>query len=368
MLRLRSNNGTSGRCLLKEVCVSVSIRWAFLALTLLWAYPAAQTSAARLLVVLKDGAALAIVDPSTATEIGRVGLGENLHEVVVSADRTTAFVSGGMMKPDPTTADGTRRMIFVVDLAGRKLARQVDPGAWSDTHGLQLVGGKVYFTAEGYKTVGRYDPTANRIEWMLGIGGNRVHMLAVTSDAKKLFAADTFSDTVAAVEGTEPPNWSYSRIQVGKQPEGLTIAPDGRELWVPHRADPGLSVIDVATNKVTRTLNLGTTFAIRVKFTPDGSRALITDAAAGHLVVVDTTSGSVVKRISIAPAAACAKTKPGPTCASGLLIVPDGSLAYVSAEYDNNVAIVDLKTLEVTRRIPFPAGSHPDGLAWVEVK
>jgi YVTN family beta-propeller protein len=48
----------------------------------------------------------------------------------------------------------------------------------------------------------------------------------------------------------------------------------------------------------------------------------------------------------------------------GILMAPDGRHAYVSVGGDNDVVILDLKTLEVLGRIP--TGKEPDGMAWVE--
>lgn len=42
---------------------------------------------------------------------------------------------------------------------------------------------------------------------------------------------------------------------------------------------------------------------------------------------------------------------------------PDGSHAYVTCTADNYVAVIDLKTLEITGKID--VGGNPDGLAWV---
>ena len=47
----------------------------------------------------------------------------------------------------------------------------------------------------------------------------------------------------------------------------------------------------------------------------------------------------------------------------GILIVPDGSRAYVAVTGENYVAVVDLTTLEVTGRVT--TGQGPDGMAWV---
>jgi len=50
----------------------------------------------------------------------------------------------------------------------------------------------------------------------------------------------------------------------------------------------------------------------------------------------------------------------------GILMAPDGARAYVAVSSDNNVAVIDLKTLEVTSRIS--TGPDPDGMAWASRK
>jgi len=108
----------------------------------------------------------------------------------------------------------------------------------------------------------------------------------------------------------------------------------------------------VATNKVARTLSVQTKGSNRLKFTPDGKLVLISDNPGGELVVLDAVAGKVIKRLKI-----------GRTT-TGIQIVPDGSRAYVAAEGDDNVAVIDLRTLEITNRLIFPTRSRPDGMAW----
>jgi YVTN family beta-propeller protein len=48
--------------------------------------------------------------------------------------------------------------------------------------------------------------------------------------------------------------------------------------------------------------------------------------------------------------------------AAGILMAADGSRAFVGCTADNYVAVLDLKTLEVTGHIE--TGGRPDGLAW----
>ena len=67
-------------------------------------------------------------------------------------------------------------------------------------------------------------------------------------------------------------------------------------------------------------------------------------------MVIDATTRKEVKHLSLGGGAA------------GILIGPDGSRAYVAVSTSDKVAIIDLKTLEVTGQIS--AGKQPDGLAW----
>lgn len=322
-------------------------------------------SAARLLVLLKGGppdatwkggGALAIVDPATGKEVGRVPTGENAHEVTASDDGKLAFVTAGVIDG---TDKGMRRFIYVIDVAAQKELRRVDIGPLSNPHGIQYAGGKVYFTAEGYKAIGRYDPATNRLDWLLGIGQNRTHMLVVSKDLKKIFTADgTPSNTITVVEPVDPPDWRFTVVPVGEDPQAIEVSPDGKEVWTASTRDGSVSVINVATNKVTRTINIQTKSSNRLKFSPDGRLVLISDPQGGQLVILDSAAGKVIKRIPI-----------GKSPVTGIQVVPDGSRAYVAAEGDDNIAIIDLRTLELKGRISFPpARTRPDGMAWAAMK
>ena len=110
--------------------------------------PAQTPSPARLLVLLKGGppddswkggGALAIVDPASGKELGRVPTGENAHEIAVSDDGKLAFLTAGVIDG---TDEGRRRFIYVIDLAARKELRRVDVGPLSNPHGITYAGGK----------------------------------------------------------------------------------------------------------------------------------------------------------------------------------------------------------------------------------
>jgi len=337
---------------------------------------AQSTPAQSLLVLSKRDHTLAIVDPVSLKVVARTPVGVDPHEVIASADGKTAYVSiyGG----------GAYHVLNVIDLVGQKPLPDIDLGPLNGPHGLTFVGGKLWFTAEGAKVVGRYDPATGKVDWVMGTGQNRTHMLYVTADQKQIYTTNVSSATVSILDyvtlppmgpppgapgngpgqgpGGPPPggmppgggaprkDWVEAVIPVGKGGEGFDVSPDGRELWVANAQDGTISILDIAGKKVVTTLDAKVFGANRLKFTPDGKWALTSSLRGGELVVYDVAGRKEAKRIPIGHGAA------------GILVEPDGSRAFISCGSDNYVAVVNLKTMEVVGHIE--AGGEPDGLAW----
>lgn len=305
-----------------------------------------QTPSPALLVLEKEDKSLAVVDPASLKVVARVPAGEDPHEVVVSPDGSLAYISnyGGFRVPQST--------LSIVDLAAKKPLPPVDLGPLKAPHGLEFVSDKVYFTAEGSKVIGCYDPAAKRVEWVLGTGQDRTHMLKVMPGLGIIFTSSMSSNTIGVFEhdkNADASGWTEATIPVGKAPEGFDVSPDGKELWAASHQDV-VTIIDIATKKVIQSIHVRTKFANRLKFTPDGKNVLISDLGTGNLILLDAALRSEVKRISLGHGVA------------GILVPPDGSVAYVAVSPDSNVAVVDLKSFSVTGRIA--TGKGPDGLAW----
>ena len=318
---------------------------AFLALAIAAAVPGAQRPSARLLVLNKDDANLAIVDPVSGQVLGRVLVGQGPHELVVSTDGKTAFASNYGTGPAPG------RTISMIDLASQKELRRIDVSPLSRPHGLAFANGKLYFTAEADKKIARYDPATDRIDWQFETGQATTHMVLPTRDARTIFTSNIGGDSVSAIQQEAGGAWTQTVITVGKGPEGIDLSPDGREVWSAHSRDGGVSIIDVASKKVVQTLDLGTKRSNRIKLTPDAKFALVSDLDAGELVVLDAPARKAIKRIPVGK------------MPEGILIPAAGGVAYVAVNGDNFVAVVDLKTWQVTRKIQ--TGMGPDGMAWI---
>lgn len=317
---------------------------------------AAQSTPKRTLLALSKGDhILAIIDPGTLKVIAQVPVGSDPHEVIASADGKTAYVSiyGG----------GSLHEINVIDLVAQKPLPTLDTKPLNGPHGLTFVGGKVWFSAEGAKAVGRYDPATGKFDWAMGTGQDRTHMVYVTPDSKKVYTTNVSSATVSILadslikpgafpNGFTPPpheDWVQTLIPVGKGSEGFDVSPDGKELWTAGADDGIITVIDLANKKVSTSIDAKVNGANRLKFTPDGKRVLVTSLRTGDLFVFDAVTHKEIKRLSTGHGAA------------GILVDDDGSRAFIGCTGDNYVAVVDLKTLEVTGHIDIRGA---DGLAW----
>ncbi len=249
-----------------------------------------------------------------------------------------------------------------------------------------MADGKIYFTVEGSKAIGRYDPATGQVDWVLGLGQGRTHMIVVSPDAKRIVTSNVNSDTISILEQGHgnpggpppgpppgdpnggppggdpngarppaprpaahgPPDWAETHVPVGKGPEGFDVSPDGTQAWAANSHAGTVSVIDLATKAVVDTLTIPTRMANRLKFTPDGKRVFISDLGGTGVVVVDVATRKEVHRIDLGRGAA------------GILMQPDGARAYVAS--GDGVSVIDLKTLAVVGHVD--TGRGPDGLGW----
>jgi len=350
-----------------------------------WLFPAtfiasvtfAQAPSSALLALSKDDHTVAIVDPVTRQVLARLPSGPDPHEIIASDDGKLAFISnyGG--------SDSSLNTISVVDLVARKALPPIDLGALRSTHGLAFAGGKLYFTAETNKVIGRYDPATQRVDWILGTGQDRTHMIAVAKTLDRIITSNVNSGTISIIEQVSQPNggfgpppgagprpqgapprgsgpppvrltWEVTNVPAGGGSEGFDVSPDEKEIWAANARDSTVTIIDVASKKATQTIPIPVKGANRLKFTLDGKHVLISGLGAragdSSLVVLDAASHQVVKQLNLGGGAA------------GILIAPDGFRAYVAVSSADRIAVIDLKTLEVVGQID--AGKQPDGLAW----
>jgi DNA-binding beta-propeller fold protein YncE len=340
---------------------------------------AQSTPNPALLVLSKTDHALAIVDPTSLKVVGHVPVGDDPHEIVASSDGKFAYVSN--------YGFGAFHTIMPIDLVAQRQLQPIDLGALRGPHGLMFQEGKVWFTAEAARAIGSYNPATGKIDWVMGLGQNRTHMIYVFPGARRIATTNVNSGTVTilnefethagngpppsmgpgpqggpppgpppgAPQGTPPGailppgnDWELTNIAAGERNEGFDVSPDLKQLWTVSPVDGKVYMIDVNEKKLIGTIDTNAQRANRLKFTPDGKLALI--SAGSELVVVDVASRKAIQRIAIGHGS------------GGVLIQPDGARAFVACSPDNSVAVIDLKTFAIVGRIE--PGGNPDGMAW----
>lgn len=316
----------------------------------------AQTAPKRVLLALsKADKMLSIVDPATLNILVRIPVGEDPHEVVASTDGTTAYVCiyGG----------GSLHEINVIDLVAQKPLLNIDTRPLYGPHDITFVQGKAWFTAEGSKAIGRYDPVSGKLDWSMGTGQNRTHMIYVSADAKSIYTTNVSSGTVSILIDTillpgkmAPSNarprqeWLQTIVPTARGSEGFDVSPDGKELWTASSEDGTISIIDVPAKLLAQQIDAKVNGANRLKFTPDGKMVFISSLQTGELTIYNANTRQQIKRLKIGKGAA------------GILMDPVNVRAFVACSADNYIAIINLTTLEVIGHLD--VGGVPDGLAW----
>ncbi|HEX8252424.1 MAG TPA: YncE family protein [Thermoanaerobaculia bacterium] len=227
------------------------------------------------------------------------------------------------------------------------IVKRIDLAPSQRAHGVAWRRGGIYITLEKEGAVARVDPKSGAIAWRAKTVGELGHMLAVSSDEKKVYTGNMKTNDVSAIRIGEEA--AYKTIKVGAGPEGIALSPDDKELWVAHRSGGGISVIDTKTDEVVATL-APEIYSARVTFTPDGKRVLLFDLETRGVVAFDRATRKEVGRATVEEGAPV-----------GGVVAADSKRAYVLRYQPDAVVELDLTTMKFGREVA--TEQMPDGLA-----
>lgn len=330
-----------------------------------------KSNAQRSLLALSKGEhVLAIVDPESLKVKSKVPVGDDPHEVVASSDGKRAYVSNSY---------GSNKFeIDVIDLEMGKRLPDLNIQPFASPHGLDFADGKLWFFAEGASAVGRYNPSINAVDWSMGTGQDRTHMIYVSPDAKKIYTTNVNAGTVSILEDSlvaprfgpppPPPNgaapntqpsfkpqpqhqWIQTVVKVSRGSEGFDVSPNRKELWTASADDGKIWFIDLQSKNVNFISGLNAMGANRLKFSPDGNLVFVSSLRSGDLFVIDTKNHQLIKKVKL-----------GRGCA-GILTDPEKNRIFVACTADNYIAVLDLNSYEIVDKISIAA---PDGLGWTK--
>lgn len=159
---------------------------------------------------------------------------------------------------------------------------------------------------------------------------------------------------IAVMDAVQPR--VLARIPVGKRPRSIAFQRSGARAFVPGENDSSLSLIDVASSKVTNRVTIGGQKArpMGVALSPGGDLLFVTTGRGGKLARYDAAT--------LAPAGE-AQVGDRPW---GVALSPDGKFAFTANGPSNDVTMVDTATMRLVAR--FKVGDRPWGVAAVAVR
>ena len=301
-----------------------------------------------LLVANKGDQTLGIVDPVAGRQVATVKQsGITGHEVVASPDGKTAYVpiygDSGVGRPG---SDG--RTLDVIDIASRRRVATIDLGSPQRPH-CAVFGpdGRLYVTTELTNSIKVVDPRTNVVVDTLPTGQKESHMLVLSRDGRTAYTSNVGAGTVSVVDIATRKVTAV--VTVAAHAQRIALSTDGRFVFTADQDAPRLAVIDTKTNKIAPGVALpGVAYGTAP--TPDGRFLLLALPALNQVGVLDLQSMEIVRTLDV------------PKAPQEVLVRPDGRVAYVSCDASGQVAVIDLAEWKVERLIP--AGPMVDGLAW----
>jgi serine/threonine-protein kinase len=147
-------------------------------------------------------------------------------------------------------------------------------------------------------------------------------------------------------------------IRVGQTPSWVQVAPNGKFAYVTDLGAGAITVVNTATDKVSKTIPIPQGPPQFVSFSPDGKTAYVsvyTTNGSVHLVAfVDTATGTVTGTVTVD------NHTPGPSTAS-----PDGRLLYVpnhntslTGTNENVVDVIDTASKTLVGDVAVSANPH----------
>jgi len=205
-----------------------------------------------------------------------------------------------------------------------------------------------YITNFGSSNVSVIDTATNQVTATVNVGV-QPDGVAVTPDGKKVYVGNNNDGTVSVIDTST--NTVTATVTVGTNPNGIVVSPDGTKVYVACYSTNNIFVIDTATNTVTATVNAPNIYnPTSIAITPDGTKIYVGNNNGPQIVsVIDTTTYTVITTVGVG-------ANP-----HYIAITPNGAYAYVTSWLYNNVYVINTTTNAVIATIP--VGTHAQGAA-----
>ena len=166
---------------------------------------------------------------------------------------------------------------------------------------------RVYAADQTSNTVSVIDPSTNKLLGVIRLGDPvpgalsplykgelLVHGLGYSPDSKTLAVVSVASNSVTLIDTAT--NTIKGKVYVGRSPHEAFFRPDGRELWVTVRGEDYVSVIDPVQMREVRRITMANGPGMTI-FGTDGKYGFVCSSFTPELAVVDVATHEIIKRV-----------------------------------------------------------------------
>ncbi|HEY4101731.1 MAG TPA: hypothetical protein VGM20_12735 [Gemmatimonadales bacterium] len=317
----------------------------------------AQSRPSGTLVVanMNDNTAM-ILDATSGSVRATLPTGNGPHEVAISRDGRWALVSNYGARGQPGNT------LTVINIAARTVDRTITLEGYQRPHGMTFLPGDtvVAVTCETRGAVLLVDFRSGAVLRTLPTSGRAPHIVASTAAGDRLYTGNIGSGTVAIIDPASGD--SAQVVKVARQPEGVTVAADGRSVWAGSNVDSVVMVVDPHRGAVVDTLR-GFGLAYRIAITPDSRIAVITDPVRDEVRLYDVPTRTLRRTLKIAPDSLVPTAEvAGSASPEGVTTSRDSRFAFVTLQGRNRVITIDLATNEIINTAVI--GTWSDGIGY----
>ncbi len=210
----------------------------------------------RVYVTIVSGNYVDIIDPARRAVVDSVDVGTGPHDIEVSRDGKTVYV--GLIR-------GTDVTVF--DATTNRILRKIPFGANVRPIAVSRDEDRLYVQLSQFYGFVVADPRSGKILRRVVMplqSGTKMpdtlpvttnHGIRITADGRYLIANGSMTDLVAIY--SLPDLGLVAAIPVGRDPNWVTLSPDGRRAFISNRGSDDVSVIDLDARKEVSRVKVG---------------------------------------------------------------------------------------------------------------
>ena len=318
----------------------------FVTIILLFVLSLAASAQDPVLVVVEKKASQVGFYTAAGERVAGVAVGETPHEMVLDPDGRHLYVSdNGVLW---MTYDGPGgNSVSIVDIKERKKVGVISTGEFHRPHGMTIDPrtNRMIVTSERPDRLVLVDLKSRAVIKDFDNGGEAPHMVMFGPKADWVYASNTRSDTLGAVNVK---TGETKVIPIGDYPQGSTLSADGKYLYVTCSDSASIHIIDTATQKEAGVIQAGKGVN-RVAITPDQKT----------LVYSIGSEGKAVGFADIASRKQTGKVDLGGSPLS-ISLSKDGKHAFAGVQDNDEIWVVSVDGRKVVQVIKTPQGAGPD--------